>query len=75
MQGLIKLESGLYIFRTDHHHEKAVWVWDIYKLLDGDSCPCHKWKKFPKHRNIKWVEYFNLDSPPKTMRYLPILGE
>lgn len=66
MSGLLTRPDGTkYIFR---YHDGEWWAWDIH------SNPCrgmsHKWGKLPKG----YVTKFDIDNPPKTVSYQPILG-
>ena len=75
-QGIISLESGRYIFRgdvTDHH---KYWAWLIEHENITDRSMCYKWSKLPKSKknSLKGhVELFDLDFPPRTVKYLPQL--
>jgi hypothetical protein len=75
-QGIISLESGDYIFRgdvTDHH---KYWAWLIEYIDITDRSQCYKWIKLPKSKKNSLnghVELFDLDFPPRTVRYLPQL--
>jgi len=75
-QGFISLESGDYIFRTDHCGEIKYWAWKIEYENITDRSVCYKWNKLPKSKknSLKGhVTLFNLDNPPPTISYLPIL--
>lgn len=69
MSGLIYRESGTYIFRDDHGHEPGIWAWNIHD--DYDRATVHKWGKIPRG---SVVELFDVDNPPETVRFLPLLN-
>jgi len=69
LTGLIELDSGTYLFRNDHAHKKGIWAWNIRD--DYDKGMVHKWQGLP---NKHVVHLFNLDNPPETVPYQPLLG-
>lgn len=69
LTGVIHLDSGTYIFRDDHAHEPAIWAWNIRD--EYDRAMVHKWQGLP---NKHVVELFNIDNPPATVSYQPLLG-
>lgn len=71
MQGLIITKSGkTYLFRDDHGHDPCFWAWDIHENGEGDRLVTHKWKKLPKQ---SFVCEFDLEKPPKTVSFIPII--
>lgn len=76
IQGLINLESGTYLFRGDTFSDHKYWAWKIEHDNLTDRYQCHKWSKLPrsKRKSMKGdVILFNLDDPPPTVPYMPIL--
>ena len=76
IQGLINLESGLYLFRGDVIDHHKYWAWKIEHDNITDRSMCYKWAKLPKSKKSSMkgdVILFNLDDPPPTVPYLPIL--
>lgn len=69
MTGILTIKSGTYIFRDDHAHGDFIWAWNIHD--DYDRAKVHKWNKIPNNATI---ELFNIDSPPSTVNYQPLLG-
>lgn len=65
MAGIIKTQTGVYVFRTDTG-DSFVWAWSIYDL---DRPVCHKWHSIPAGQ----VTLFDIDNPPTTVGYLPCL--
>lgn len=69
MTGLITTRSGTtYIFRDDHGHGKGIWAWNIHG--DYNKAMVYKWKKIPRHTHI---ELFDIEDPPETVSYQPLL--
>jgi hypothetical protein len=77
MMGIISLESGDYLFRGDHCGEIKYWAWRIDNTISiSERSQCFKWSKLPRpKRSVKegHIELFNLDNPPRTLRYIPQL--
>lgn len=70
MTGVVTTKKGTtYIFRDDHAHGKGIWAWDIHG--DYDKATVHKWKKLPRH---SIVEFFDIENPPPTVSYQPLLN-
>jgi len=65
MQGMIITQNGRFVFRR---HQNEYWAWSIYD--DYSRGMTHKWKKLPEGTII----YFDIDNPPPTIPYLPILN-
>ena len=76
-QGIISLESGDYLFRADHCGEIKYWAWRIeHDIPISDRSQCYKWGKLPRSKKSALkghVELFNIDNPPRTLRYIPLL--
>lgn len=72
MTGIITISNKRYIFRDDHAHEKSIWAWNIKG--DYDRGMVHKWSKMPNKKNIQYIEFFDIDNPPQTVSYQPLLG-
>lgn len=71
MKGLLVTPKGdSYVFRDDHGYG-GIWAWNIYDLQSGDRSMTHKWKRIPRG---SYVCAFDIDNPPHTVSYLPILG-
>ncbi len=68
--GYIIVNNKKYIFRTDHGHGNDIWAWDYYDE-NYDSATVHKWKVMPKNHQI---EYFNIETPPQTVSYNPLIN-
>jgi hypothetical protein len=69
LTGRLILNGNQYLFRCDHAHgQKVVWAWDIHG--DYDKAMTHKWNKMPKGAVI---EYFDMDTPPQTVSYQPLI--
>ena len=68
MTGIIQIGSGKYIFRDDHAHEPSIWAWGVHS--DYSRSKVHKWNKIPNNAN---VELFDIDNPPSTVSYQPLL--
>lgn len=76
IQGIIRLESGDYVFRGDVYAEQKYFAWMIEHEDITDRSQCYKWTKLPrsKRSSLKGdVILFNIDNPPRTVSYLPIL--
>ena len=72
MTGLIETENGRrYIFRNDHGFEDELWAWDIDNPDIGWRTMRHRWPKPPKG---SIVTTFDIDNPPATVSYLPIIN-
>ncbi len=72
MTGTIITKNGTkYVFRDDHGFEKGFWAWEVYNPDIGWRGMTHKWPKLPKG----YVETFDIDNPPETVTYLPVIGE
>jgi len=72
MRGIIHIKSGSYLFRDDHGYSPIIFAWDIHAPIENDRVVCSKWGKLPK-RYI--AEFFNIDNPPQTVSYQPLLGD
>lgn len=76
-QGIINLESGSYIFRGDVFSEQKYWAWKIEPVLDiGGRSQCYKWEKLPRSKKTSGkgdVVLFNIDNPPRTISWTPLL--
>lgn len=73
MTGIIITKNGKrYVFRNDHGFETGFWAWDIDNPDIGWRGMTHKWSKLP--RKCLYIETFNIDYPPATVSYLPIIG-
>lgn len=70
LQGIVKLKSGEYIFRDDHAHGDDIWAWDTHDS-DWDKAMVHKWGKMPHKAE---VHLFDVDDPPETVPYTPLLS-
>lgn len=68
MKGILTINSGTYIFRDDHAHGDCIWAWNIHD--DYDRAMVHKWNKIPKGAE---VHFFDIDNPPPTIPYQPLL--
>jgi len=68
MTGILKINSGTYIFRDDHGHGNEIWAWNIKD--DYTRAMTHKWKKIPNNAE---VELFDIDRPPATVSFQPLL--
>ena len=67
LMGILTRPDGTrYVFRR---HDNKWLAWDIH----DDPCRgmTHKWDKLPKGQVTK----FNIDDPPKTISYTPVLGD
>jgi len=74
-QGIISLESGDYVFRSDHCGEIKYWAWKIEPVCT-DRSQCYKWEKLPRPKKSLFkgdVVLFDLENPPRTVSYLQIL--
>lgn len=69
MTGIINIKSGTYIIRNDHGHGDKIWAWDIKG--DYTKGTTHKWNKIP---NNAQVHIFDIDNPPQTVPYQPIIN-
>lgn len=69
MQGIINLRNGSYIFRDDVYSEYKYYAWRIEHNNITDRVQCHKWNVLPDGGVI----LFDVDNPPRTIPYLPIL--
>lgn len=65
MTGIIVTKNGKFVFRE---HQGEYWAWDIYD--DYSRGMTHKWKRLPEGE----IELFDIDNPPQTVSYLPILN-
>ena len=72
MTGLIQINGKTYIFRDDHGYGADIWAWDIHGCYDKGMV--HKWSKMPNKKNIDYVELFDIDNPPATVSYQPLLN-
>ena len=68
MQGLIKTKNGTYIFRDDIAADHKYFAWNIYD--DYSRGMTHKWNKLPNG----YIDIFNVDNPPKTISFIPIIS-
>jgi hypothetical protein len=77
IQGIISLESGDYLFRSDHCGEVKYWAWKIESdITISERSQCYKWTKLPRSKKSSFaghIELFNFDNPPRTLRYIPQL--
>lgn len=64
MTGKIVINNKTYVFRS---HDNIYLAWDIYD--DYSRGMTHKWKKLPKGE----ITLFNIEDPPPTVSYLPII--
>jgi hypothetical protein len=72
MNGIITLKTGQkLVFRNDTGHGSDIWAWDIQDDI-GKHCSVTKWQRFPQG---SIVELFDVDNPPTTVAYLPLIGE
>jgi len=62
--GLIETENGKFVFRF---HQNEFWAWNIYD--NYSRAMTYKWKTLPKG----FITWFDIDNPPKTVSFLPIL--
>lgn len=69
MTGLLYLNGKTYFFRDDSGYG-GVWAWDIYEW-HGCHVTTHKWPRMPR-KSV--VELFDVENPPQTVRYIPIMG-
>jgi hypothetical protein len=70
MIGIIEIGPSKYIFRDDTSYE-GVWAWNIHDDPGfSGHVTTHKWPTLP--RGI--VTVFNIDDPPETVGYVPILA-
>ncbi len=70
MQGLIKTKHSIFIFRDDIAQDFKYFAWEIYADGIGFKIHTHKWNRLPK----EVITLFNLECPPQTVSYLPILN-
>lgn len=69
LTGKLWLNGQEYLFRSDHAHgDGVVWAWRVDG--DYDTAMTHKWNKMPKGAV---VEYFDMDVPPQTVKYNPLI--
>lgn len=68
MTGILTINSGTYIFRDDHAHGDVIWAWNIKD--EYSRAKTHKWEQIP---NNAQVEFFDIDNPPQTVSYQPLL--
>ena len=68
MTGIITINKTSYIFRDDTGFS-GIFAWNIHAVVVCDRIQCHKWNKLPKG----YIEVFDIDNPPETVRYIPIL--
>jgi len=66
LKGIVFHKDKTFIFRTDHGFEKSVWMWDIQE--NDVHCPVNKIQKMPKGVS---GELFDIDNPPRTVRFIP----
>lgn len=72
MKGLLITDKGnTYMFRDDHGHDPGIWAWNIHDYSDGDRAITHKWEQLPKRA---FVTIFDIDAPPKTVSYVPLMN-
>lgn len=69
-KGLLELNGDVYVFRNDHAHKKSIWAWKIHD--DYDKGMVYKWLKMP--RKAKILHLFDIDDPPPTAPFIPILN-
>lgn len=69
MTGIIDIKSGTYIFRDDHAHGDKIWAWEIHDEYDKPMT--HKWSKIPRQAE---VHLFDIDNPPQTVPYQPLIN-
>jgi hypothetical protein len=73
MQGLLTTKRGRhrYVFRDDHGYgPPKFWAWCIDDVPVKGRVMCHKWPKRPDGELV----LFDLDEPPATVSYIPLLG-
>ena len=70
MQGLITLKGTQYFFRTDHGQGSAIWAWKTHDPDYHRRSQTYKWDRLPKGAV---VETFNLERPPATVTYIPVI--
>lgn len=71
VSGLVVTPKGdSYVFRSDHGYYPGIWAWNIHDIAEGDRFKVHKWMRIPKG---SYVCAFDLDNPPCTVPYLPIM--
>ena len=73
LTGTVRTRAGhTYIFRNDHAFDsREFWAWDIHDPAPAGRIVTHKWTKLPKG----FVTLFDLDNPPETVGYIPILNK
>jgi len=69
MTGTITIKNKTYVFRDDHGHGDGIWAWDIQD--DYTKGMTHKWSGFP---NGSEVIFFDIDNPPQTIPFIPIIN-
>ena len=70
MQGLITIRGTQYFFRTDHGYEPGIWAWRTHEGDYYRRSQTYKWDRLPKGAI---VEAFNVERPPATVSYIPVL--
>jgi hypothetical protein len=66
MTGLITIKGIKYVFRDDV--DDVILAWEIHS--DYSRGMTHKWGGLPEGP----IELFDIDNPPRTVSYLPILN-
>lgn len=71
MNGMLKRPDGRKcIMRSDHGFKACYWAWSLNGIIDpGGRARTYKWKCLPKG----CVTIFNIDSPPDTVSWNPLL--
>lgn len=69
-QGTLTLKGERYIFRTDHGFGPEIWAWKIHDPDYFRRSQTYKFERVPKGAII---ELFDLEQPPETVGYIPIL--
>ena len=74
MQGILTITKTnmKYLIRNDSGYGNDIWAWDIYQDA-GLHVAVTKWKKLPKGKPRNHVELFDLDDPPRTVSWQPLL--
>lgn len=70
MTGLVTTRRGTFVFRDDMAADHCFWAWNIKDPHIGWRTQTHKWDALPRGT----VTVFDIEDPPDTVMYLPILG-
>ena len=68
ISGTIRRNGKDYIFRSDHAHGDDIWAWEVHGGYDRGTV--NKWCKMPA---VEAVTLFDIDNPPQTVSYQPLL--